>query len=454
MNHSKNYKMQKATIQICLHRQPFDPDKEEKEYKVKKYKGKPINELTDPEHIKKAKSDYERYKDKSGFIPISLRLYFNRKYRFYGTNIYVNTATELKAILYGQRKTKKQTEVNKKLTFYLNKANTIIEKLTVFTFDTFENAFFENRDVNTSISFAFDKYIESLRSQDRIGTAESYGNAKNSLESFKKNLEFADITPDFLNKYESWMLENERSISTVGIYLRSLRAIFNQQSIDVSLYPFGRGKYIIPTSRNVKKALTLEEIQKIYHYEPEQNTNEEMARDYWIFLYLASGMNVKDFCLLKWKNVDDGMITYIREKTKRTNRVQEKIYVDIKTEMQDVINKWGIRSLQKDAFIFPHLNKDMNAEAQRNAHKLLTRLINENMKRIAKKVGIDKPITSYYARHSFATILNNLGVDIKIISKLMDHSSTNVTDGYVDDPKRDMVKRLTDALTVGLKKAN
>ena len=456
MNHSKAYKMQKAIIQICLHREPFDPDKEEKEYKVKKYRGKPIDKLTDPEHIKKAKSDYERFKDKSGNIPISLRVYFNRNYRFYATNIYVNTATELKSILYGQRKSKKQSQINSKLTFYLNKANKIFENLTVFTFDAFENAFFESRDINTSVSYAFDKYIESLMLQDRIGTAESYGNAKNSLESYKKNLEFADITPDFLDKYESWMLENKRSISTVGIYLRSLRAIFNRQDIDSSLYPFGtdKGKYTIPTSRNIKKALTLEEIQKIYHYEPDPNTNEEMARDYWMFLFISNGMNVKDFCLLKWENIEGNMITYIREKTKRTSKEQRKIEVAIKPETQDVINKWGIRSLQKDAYIFPHLNKDMNAETQRDTHKQLTKVINDNMKRIAKKLEIDKDVTTYYARHSFATILKHSGAGIEMISELLGHSNTSVTQSYLKGFAKEEIQKQTDPLTVGLKRAN
>ena len=61
-----------------------------------------------------------------------------------------------------------------------------------------------------------------------------------SLENFKKNLKFTDITPSFLKKYERWMLDNGKSITTVGMYLRALRAIFNQQNIDSKLYPFSK----------------------------------------------------------------------------------------------------------------------------------------------------------------------------------------------------------------------
>lgn len=392
---------------------------------------------------------------KNGECSVKIKVTYKNKRRYFVTDVSM-FPDDYKAMINAKRILNKHKPYHNRLEYYLTKAKSVINELKIFTFEGFRNGFLESRNLSTSVSYAFDKYIENLMLQDRIGTAESYGNAKNSLESFKKNLEFADITPDFLDKYESWMLENKRSISTVGIYLRSLRAIFNRQDIDSSLYPFGtdKGKYTIPTSRNIKKALTLEEIQKIYHYEPDPNTNEEMARDYWMFLFISNGMNVKDFCLLKWENIEGNMITYIREKTKRTSKEQRKIEVAIKPETQDVINKWGIRSLQKDAYIFPHLNKDMNAETQRDTHKQLTKVINDNMKRIAKKLEIDKDVTTYYARHSFATILKHSGAGIEMISELLGHSNTSVTQSYLKGFESKEIQKQTDPLTVGLKRAN
>lgn len=388
-----------------------------------------------------------------GTYPVRLRITFNRRRKYYTTGIDL-TDEGFKRITKGERFSRDEREIIRKLDRYKSKALDVAEKLHVFTFDAFENAFFENRDINKSVSYAFDKYIESLRLQDRIGTAESYGNAKSSLESFKKNLEFAEVTPNFLRRYENWMLENNRSISTVGIYLRSLRAIFNKQDIDKTLYPFGRGKYIIPTSKNIKKALTLEEIQKIYQYEPDPNTNEEMARDYWMFLFISNGMNVKDFCLLRWSNIEGDMITYVREKTKRTNQEQRHIEVALKPETKEIIKKYGVRSLQKDAFIFPHLNDKMNTEEQRDTYKQLTKVINDNMKRIAGKLGIDKPVTTYYARHSFATILKHSGAGIELISELLGHSDLKVTESYLKSFAKEEIQKKTDILTAGLKRAN
>lgn len=207
---------------------------------------------------------------------------------------------------------------------------TLLKYYLFFTFPKFEELYLSNREAVDSISFAFEKYAEELREQDRLGTAVSYEAAKTSLEKFKKDLKFADISPQLLTKYENWMLKQGQSKTTIGIYLRNLRALFNRADIDKSLYPFGegRGKYSIPSSKNIKKALTLEEISKLYNYKvPKKIPKGEpksmaMARDYWIFIYQFNGLNVKDLCLLKQKNIkgNSNMKEPKRKETKRKVR--------------------------------------------------------------------------------------------------------------------------------------
>ncbi|MFA7493505.1 MAG: site-specific integrase, partial [Proteiniphilum sp.] len=308
-----------------------------------------------------------------GLSNVKVRVYFNRKYMYYSTNIDLKPAprnkegeiigkSELEKILTAVRRTDEQKEINTKLTTYLTKAEKIINKLdTAFSFEKFDEMYLEGRDVFGSVSFAFDKHIRDLETEGRIATAINYRASITNLESYKMNLKFTDITPSFLKKYERWMLDEGKSITTVGIYLRALRSIFNQQDIDRKLYPFGSGKYEIPSGKNIKKALTLEEIARIYNYEADPGSTEEMARDYWIFLYLCNGMNVKDFCSLKWVDIDDDILTYRREKTKRTRKDAKKITVSLKAETWDIINKYGIRSMVPGDYIFPHYEKGITA---------------------------------------------------------------------------------------------
>ena len=392
---------------------------------------------------------------KNGRCSVKIRISFNRKRKYFATGIDL-VPTKFEAIMNAKRRTTEQKEIHTKLNHLLTKAETVIKNLPVFTFGSFEESFFEQRNTQDSVSFAFDKYIQHLTAENRLGTAVSYQCAKNSIELFKKDLTFAEATPSLLKQYENWMLNNNKSISTVGIYLRSFRTIYNLQNIDKSLYPFGEGnkKYSIPTSRNIKKALSLEDIAKIYHYQAVPGSKVEMAKDYWLFLYLCNGMNVKDFCLLKWINIDGDMLTYKRAKTQRTRKEHKAIEVALKLETFAIIKKWGQPSLSKQSFIFPHLKNGMSAKAERATYQQLTKIINKYMKQICADLMINKNVTTYFARHSFATVLKRSGAKNEFISEMLGHSSVHITDLYLDSFEKEHIQRETDALTSGFKKIN
>lgn len=390
----------------------------------------------------------DRYHPKQDLTcKVSIRVTYLRKKKYYPTGISVQPSDFDRAMT-AKRRTDGDTRLFKRINSYLMKAIEAAEALPVFTFSQFEDIYLNNREAADSISFGFDKYISELKEEKRIGTAVSYECAKASLEKFKAGLKYADITPALLRKYENWMNENGNSQTTVGIYLRSLRTIFNRASIDKALYPFGekKGKYSIPTGRNIKKALNLQEIGKIYHYQPSQGSTAEMARDYWLFMYLCNGMNVKDFCLLKHKNIEGDILTFQREKTKRSKREQLPTVVSLKPEAKAIISKWGQRSVSPETYIFPHLHKSMTAEQERQVVQQLTKTINKYMKAIAKELELSKPVTTYFARHSFATVLKNSGASMEFISEALAHSSQQTTKSYLSGFEQETIHKTTDAL--------
>lgn len=392
---------------------------------------------------------------KNGNCSVKIKVTYNRQRKYYSTGMELSIS-DFENIINSKRRTNEQKDIYTKLISFQSKAQEVIDNLTIFTFDNFEEGYFEQRNINKSVSFAFDKYIQQLKIEKRIGTAVSYECAKNSLETFKKNLTFAEISKSFLTKYENFMLENGKSKTTIGIYLRSLRAIYNLQKIDISNYPFGEGKdkYSIPTGRNIKKALTINDIAKIYNYNAETNSTKEMAKDYWLFLYLCNGMNVKDFCLLKWENINENILSYNRAKTERSKKESKNITVALKPETMEIIKKWGQPSVSKEAFIFPHLQNNMNPEKQRKVYQQLTKTINKYIKQICSELKINENVTTYFARHSFATVLKRSGAKIEMISELLGHSSLIVTNSYLDSFEMEQIQKETDVLTLGFKKAN
>ena len=245
-----------------------------------------------------------------------------------------------------------------------------------------------------------------------------------------------------------------KSVTTVGIYLRPLRAILNLAKEEGLLpadykYPFGlksKGKYQIPATRSVKKALDKSTIKKIFEYTPKAGTWEEKARDYWLFIYLGNGMNMMDLAYLKFSNIDGDYIRFVRQKTKRSSGSTLPISVFLQDQLKEIIARQGNSSQNKDDLIFPIITADISPEKQRALIQQMTKMVNRYMGRIAKTLKIDKKVTTYTARHSFSTVLKRSGVNIQNISEALGHNSVSTTKAYLDsfddDSKKEMAKLL------------
>ena len=382
--------------------------------------------------------------------PLKLRVTYQGERKYYATGY--NASLKDFLLMKENKQRGELRKVNLALTEIQIKAQKCCDNLESFSFLKFEKTFFPKKIPVVNLQSAFDAYVQELKANDQIGTWSSYNCACVSLHKFKSRLKFEQITPEFLRSYERWFVGQGRSITTVGIYLRSLRAIMNvaiqQGMVRIEDYPFGKRKYIIPTGRNIKKALTLNEIANIYNYNTVEKSIDDMCRDFWIFIYLCNGLNVKDFCLLKYKNIEEDFIIFNRAKTIRTRRSNpEPIRISMKEDARRIIAKWGQNQFSLDTYIFPFLKVGMTLEKQRDIVKLLTRLINEHMKQIAEDLRIFKPVTTYYARHSFATILKNSGVSTEFISEALGHTSLETTKSYLAGFEQDAIRKTTDVLT-------
>lgn len=392
--------------------------------------------------------DKRRSKD-NNLYPLKLRITYKGERKYYSTG-YEASLEDWKAM--------QEKQVRGKLKSLLNSTNDIkiraqhcCDTLSFFSYHAFEAAFFPKSVPTTSVLGAFEEYVDRLKKNGQVGTASSYQCACVSLHKFKPNLKFRHITVEFLKSYEQWFLSQGNSITTVSIYVRALRALvriaIEDGIMDNLDYPFGKRKYVVPIGRNIKKALTVEEIGMIYNYEAEAGSMDEMNRDYWFFIYLCNGLNMKDLCLLKYKDIQGDFIVFQRAKTIASRRSNiEPIRIAIKEDVKNTIEKWGQKPIYPDSYIFPWIKSEMSLEAQRLKIQLVVHLVNEHMKKIAKELGIDKPVTTYCARHSFATVLKNSGVSTEFISEALGHSSLKTTKNYLAGFENDAIHKATDLL--------
>ena len=331
-------------------------------------------------------------------------------------------------------------------------AEEITSEMDRFSFYDFEKKYQgDPARGSRSLYDRFTLYIDQMKKEKRVKTALSYQSIRNSFKKFRSDAELADLNPGFLREYEAWMEERGRSMTTVGIHMRSLRSIYNI-AIDEGLavrdhYPFGRRKYIIPASKNIKKSLTMEEINKLFLYEPKPKTFEDRAKDFWFFSYLCGGMNFKDIAYLRNENLQDGFITFIRAKTKLTSRTQQKpVHVPIHEYAQKVIEKWGSGSAEPKEFVFPILKPNTTLEVQIESYGQFIHVTNKWMKIIAEKVGITKKVTTSVARHSHATILKRSGASMEFISEQLGHSNLSTTESYLGSFDDEVKRMFTDQL--------
>lgn len=387
----------------------------------------------------------------SGLFPVKLRVTFNGQRKYYPLNEDM-TEAEFMRITTGKRLTIAQSNMDLKFKDFDARAANVISGLTYFSFDEFDRRFNNDSHYKTHIEQSYLHKIQQFYGSDQVGTALNYKCAMNSLVNFKGNVSFAEVSPQYLKEYESWMAAKKKSPTTVSMYLRTLRTILNdaisQGNLNKDLYPFGRNKFEMPTARNIKKALSIETIGKIYNYVP-PNKLQEKAKDLWVFSYLCNGLNIKDLALLRQKSVHDDVIEFVRAKTSRTKRSVEPIRIPLSNEIKAIINKHktNVRGLNNDSFLFDILNDKMSAIEQKKAISQAIQNINKNMKRIASALGIKDSITCMSARHSFSTVLRNSGVSTEMIGEALGHSNVKTTQNYLasfeDDQKKEAYKALT-----------
>jgi integrase/recombinase XerD len=385
-----------------------------------------------------------------GSYPVKLRVTFERKQRYFPTPHDLNEK-DFDRVMFSKRLNETEKILKNKITSFETKAIQIIESMPVFTWKAFEKHYLTNRATKGTIKQAFEDNAKELREAGRIGTAYTYECAQRSLDNFAPDAKFQDITPDFLRKYEKWMLDRGNSITTVGIYLRSLRALFNNAieagSLTKEYYPFGKKRYEIPTANNIKKSLSLSEIALLYNYQPEPGTMAAISKDYWMFMYLCNGINMKDVCLLKYENIKGDVLEFVRAKTARTKRKVVPIRIVITDDVRRIISTYGNKDVNPGNYIFPVLHNGVSPERERQLVQQLTHVINSHMNNIASKLGIKSKITTYVARHSFSSILQRSGVSTEFISEALGHSNLKTTQhylaGFEDEKKIEAVRALT-----------
>ena len=388
-----------------------------------------------------------RHPKKNGLCPVRIRVTYQRQRQYYptGKDMTPDDWDKLPAARSRNVVALRESIAN---SFDIVRKN--VEALAAggsFSFDALNNRL---RKAGTdTINTAFRAKIADLRANNRVGNMLVYDNVLKGLERYAgNNIGFARVSVDWVRKYGLFLHNEGKTQTTIAIHLRTLRAVLNDAKRDgiirAAQYPFGRGRYEIQAGEGRKMALTLEQIGKIARYEDGSRATAKY-RDYWLFLYLCNGINVADFVKLRSCDIVGGEICFVRQKTERTSRTRKEIRAVVSEPMQRIIDSWG-NPPTPDSYIFPVLVGNESALVQKRKTQYLTRAINKRMAAVGEKLGIGH-ISTYTARHSFATVLKRSGANIAYISESLGHSDLKTTENYLASFEREEREKNAKLLT-------
>ena len=310
-----------------------------------------------------------------------------------------------------------------------------------FTLSEFEQVFRgDNKNTEVCVIQFFDEIIDELERSHKIGNAAVYKEAKVSLTRFAGNkVLFKDITPIFLEKFEVALRERGNEDGGISLKMRQLRAIFNRaigrKMISQEIYPFRDYKISKLKPVSNKRALSLEDFKRIRDLDLTENPYLIDTHNYFMFSFYARGMNFVDMMKLKWTDIQDGRIYYTRSKTKG------KFSIEVTPKLQEMLDYYKSQNRPTE-YVFPILLKSDLTPQQiaYRKHKVIGNC-NRKLKEIAKLAKIEKRLTTYVARHSYATILKQMGTSTDVISELLGHSDVQVTMTYLKEFENDVLDK-------------
>lgn len=390
-----------------------------------------------------------------GKKPVRLVIYDGKKRKRYGIGISLSEEAWDK-LSEPKLKDSGLKKIRSELNAIRVRAEDLISELTTFSFEEFEMRFFEKKSGTeeetikvSNLKVLFQQYIDEKKSNEQVGTYKSYETTINSIEAFKPNISIYEVTTAFLMEYEKHLTSKGNSPTTIGIYMRQLRAVVNRAIkngiLDIKDYPFRN--YQIPTSRNIKQALTEEELIKIYNYTSD-NKVRQRAVDFWLFSYLCNGMNFTDIAHLKKDSITGNYLNFVRQKTKRTKKKDlTPIRVALLPKAKEILEKYK-NNEEGNPFLFSILEQNLSPLTMKHrCHRFYTN-VNKQMKIIGAELLIENQLNTYSARHTFSTFLKRKGVSTSYIKEALGHSSEATTESYLasftDDVKLKYASLLTE----------
>lgn len=257
-------------------------------------------------------------------------------------------------------------------------------------------------------------------------TIKNYQTAVAELQRFVglRPLPFAEVNVALMYEFEHWLRQRGLTLNTSSCYMRSLRSIYNQAVDQELTSPANPFRHVFTgREKTRKRAAGLADIQLLHEAKLKRASRLELTRDLFLFSFYACGMPFIDMAFLCRDQLHDGYLEYSRHKT------GQRVCFKLLPCMQQIIDRYAVAD---SPLVFPIL-RGVPEEQYYDVYQHQIRLYNRRLHMLEERLGTQAPLTSYVARHTWATLARESNVEVPVISKGLGHTNVSTTQIYMRD---------------------
>ncbi|EEF88429.1 tyrosine-type recombinase/integrase [Bacteroides cellulosilyticus] len=286
-------------------------------------------------------------------------------------------------------------------------------------------------------------YACTLRSYEKFCAEERH--PKNTTASLSMQEIF---TPERLKEYEDWLAGQQSSPNTISTYMRTLQAVYNRwMSPGIEGYnPVLFKDVYTKVESRTKRALTAEQMEQLRNTDFSVLTlRQQQVLTYFLLMFMLRGMPFIDLAHLRKSDLRNRRITYRRHKTGKL------MVVDVPPDAMRLLQKY--RDKTDSEYLFPLLHGGLFMEEHHHRYQETLRHFNRELARLMKQLLPGVSVSSYTARHTWATLAYHSGVPVGLISQSLGHSSIRVTMTYLKPFDAEVIDRINKQVISLVKKS-
>lgn len=329
----------------------------------------------------------KRRAKKSGLFPVKIEVIFQRIQKYYP--ILVDMSEEgWNEIVANWDHLPDSNQVKVKFARACREVNCILDE-GQFSFEALDDRY------SMATELTLDKGMDIMRSEfyceGKINSSLMVRYAMECVQRFAGvGVRFNDVNADWLKRFERFILDERKSLATVDIYMKAVKATYRRAIaigyVNPSRYPFGRDRYVIPKAAPRSVGLSLEDLEKLRNYKGTRAM--ERYSDLWMFSYLSGGMNFRDLIFLQYRNIVGDEICYMPSIITVPDD-SKLVHVPITDEMREILRRWGNPNRGKPGmYLFRYVKGRLTEEEKAVLVRKVICLCNRALRKISSDIGI------------------------------------------------------------------